>query len=192
MSTPGSSRSLSTADLGTLLFLGVVWGGAFLFLRIAAPEVGAMWAAEARLLIGAIVLAAVAGRRTLRVVRGRVIAFLVIGATFAAFPVMFISFASLTLPAGFTALLNAATPLFTALLGVAVLGQRLTRRAIVGLGIGVFAVFVLVGWSPLEHRPGHAPRRRRGPRRPSQLRGRRHVCPGEDPRRRRPRARHRR
>ena len=59
-----SSRSLSSLDLGALLFLGAVWGAAFLFLRIAAREVGPVWAAEARLVIGASVLAVLFGRRT--------------------------------------------------------------------------------------------------------------------------------
>jgi drug/metabolite transporter (DMT)-like permease len=145
-----SARRLSLVDLGSMLFLGAVWGAVFLFLRVAAPEVGAVWAAEIRLLIGATVLALVAGPRTLRAARGRVGAFLVVGALFAAVPFTLLSFASVTLPAGFTALLNAATPLFTAVVGVAFLGQRLAPRVGVGLALGVLAVVVLVGWSPLE------------------------------------------
>lgn len=147
------ARSLSPTDLGSLLFLGAVWGGAFLFLRIAAPEVGPVWAAEVRVLVGALVLAAVAGRRTLAVARGRIIAFVVVGGTFAAVPFSLIAFATLTLPAGFAALLNASTPLFTAVLGVLVLRQRLGAGVVAGLAIGVLAVLVLVGWSPLESGP---------------------------------------
>jgi hypothetical protein len=37
---PTVRRSLSLVDLGSLVFLGAVWGAAFLFLRIASPEVG--------------------------------------------------------------------------------------------------------------------------------------------------------
>jgi drug/metabolite transporter (DMT)-like permease len=141
---------LSIVDLGALLFLGAVWGAAFLFIRVAAPEVGAAWAAEFRLLIGATLLAIVAGPRTARAARGRVRGFLVVGALFAAVPFLLISFASLTLPAGFTALLNAATPLFTAAVGVAFMGQRVGPRVVAGLAFGVLAVIVLVGWSPLD------------------------------------------
>src|SRR5215213_5318086 len=54
-------RPLSSVDLASLLFLGAVWGAAFLFLRIAAPQVGPAWAAEIRLAIGAAVLVVVAG-----------------------------------------------------------------------------------------------------------------------------------
>ncbi len=146
-------RPLSIIDLGSLLFLGAVWGAAFLFLRIASPEVGPVWAAETRLAIGAGVLLVIFGRRTLRAARGRVPTFLVVGALFSALPFTLIAFATVTLPAGFTALLNAATPLFTAAIAVAFMGQRISSRVAAGLVVGVVAVILLVGWSPLEPGP---------------------------------------
>src|SRR6478735_2166159 len=149
-STSPGRRSLSIVDFGSLLFLGAVWGAAFLFLRIASPEVGPAWAAEIRLAIGAAVLVLVAGRATLRVARGRMTSFLVAGALFSAVPFTLIAVATVTLPAGFTSLLNAATPLFTAIIAVAFMGQRISARVAAGLAVGVVAVVVLVGWSPLE------------------------------------------
>ena len=143
-------RPLSIVDLGSLLFLGAVWGAVFLFMRVAAPEVGPVWAAEIRLAIGAALLLVFAGRRTLAVVRGRVTSFLIVGALFSAIPFTLISYATVTLPAGFTALLNAATPLFTAAIGVAFLGQKIGLRVGAGLGVGVVAVLVLVGWAPVD------------------------------------------
>jgi drug/metabolite transporter (DMT)-like permease len=151
--TSSSTRPVGLVDLGSILFLGSVWGGAFLFLHIAAPEVGAVWAAEIRVVIGAAILLAVAGRRTWAAARGRLVAFAVMGAAMSAIPFSLIAFSTLTLPAGLGALLNAATPLFTAMLGVAFLGQRLTVRALAGLGAGMAAVLVLVGWSPLDPGP---------------------------------------
>jgi len=121
-SIPATRRSLSIVDLTSLLFLGAVWGAAFLFLRIAAPQVGPAWAAEIRLAIGAAVLLIVAGPSTLRTARGRVTTFLIVGALFSAVPFTLIAIATVTLPAGFTSLLNAATPLFTAAIAVAFMG----------------------------------------------------------------------
>ena len=144
------ARALSIVDLGSLLFLGAVWGAVFLFMRIAAPEVGPVWAAEIRLAIGAALLVAVAGRRTLTAVRERFTGFLIVGALFSAVPFTLIAYATVTLSAGFTALLNAATPLFTAGIGVAVMGQRISWRVATGLAVGVVAVVELVGLSPLE------------------------------------------
>src|SRR6188508_702712 len=151
--TPPARRPLSIVDFASLLFLGAVWGAAFLFLRIAAPEVGPAWAAEIRLAIGAAVLLVFAGPATLRVARGRVTTFLVVGALFSAVPFTLIAIATVTLPAGFTALLNAATPLFTAAIAVGFMGQRISWRLGAGLVVGVVAVIVLVGWSPLEPAP---------------------------------------
>ncbi|HEX7346452.1 MAG TPA: DMT family transporter [Candidatus Limnocylindrales bacterium] len=145
-----ANRRLSLVDLGSLLYLGAVWGAVFLFMRIAAPQVGPVWAAEIRLVIGALVLLAFAGMRALPVIRGRVASFVVVGALFSALPFTFIAIATLTLPAGFAALLNAATPLFTATIGVAFLGNRVSARVLAGLMVGVIAVVVLVGWSPLD------------------------------------------
>ena len=143
-------RPLSLVDFGSLLFLGAVWGAAFLFTRIAAPQVGPAWAAEFRLAIGAAVLIAVAGRSTMRAANGRVTTFLIVGALFSAVPFTLIAFATVTLPAGFPALLNAATPLFTAAIAVGFMGQRVSSRVVAGLVVGVVAVITLVGWSPLE------------------------------------------
>ncbi len=147
---PADRRPLSIIDFASLLFLGAVWGAAFLFLRIAAPEIGPAWAAEIRLAVGAVALLAVAGPAMLRIARGRLITLLIVGALFSAVPGTLIAIATVTLPAGFTALLNAATPLFTAIIAVAFMGQRISARVATGLAVGVVAVVVLVGWSPLE------------------------------------------
>lgn len=149
----GAAPGISRIDFGLLLFLGAVWGGAFLFLRIASPQVGPLWAAEFRIGGAALILALLAGPRTWRAARGRLLPVAVVGATFSAIPFSLIAFSSLTLPAGFGALLNASTPLFTALVAAGWLGHRLGRRAMAGMAVGVVAVLVLVGWSPLPLGP---------------------------------------
>ena len=150
----GATGAVAPQDLGLLLFLGAVWGGAYLFMRVAAPQVGPLWTAEIRIGLAAIILLAVTGPRTWRTLRARALPMAAVGLTFSAIPFSLISFATLTLPAGLAALLNAATPIFTALVAAAFLGHRLTPRAVVGMGVGVVAVLVLVGWSPLPLEPG--------------------------------------
>jgi drug/metabolite transporter (DMT)-like permease len=145
----GATGAVAPQDLGLLLFLGAVWGGAYLFMRVAAPQVGPLWTAEIRIGLAAIILLAVTGPKTWRTMRSRALPMAAVGLTFSAVPFSLISFATLTLPAGLAALLNAATPIFTALVAAAFLGHRLTSRALLGMGVGVVAVLVLVGWSPL-------------------------------------------
>lgn len=151
--TTTTGTGISRSDLAILFYLGVVWGGAFLFLRVAAPQVGPLWAAEIRIGIAAIILLVVAGPRAWRAARGRLLKVAFVGATFSAIPFALFAFALLTLPASMGSLLNAATPIFTALVSAAWIGQQLTGRAMAGMAVGVLAVLVLVGWSPLPTGP---------------------------------------
>jgi drug/metabolite transporter (DMT)-like permease len=147
---PLRSRStLPSLDLVLLLLLGAIWGSAFLLSRIVSSEVGPAWAAEGRVAIAALVLAVPFGRSTVTAARGRMRQFLVIGATFAAIPFTLISFASLALPVATGTLLNGMTPVFTAIVAAAFLGERIRPRVGLGLAAGFAAVAVLVGWSPL-------------------------------------------
>ena len=43
-------------DLGRLLLLSALWGGSFLFMRIAAPVLGPIVVAESRVLIAGLAL----------------------------------------------------------------------------------------------------------------------------------------
>jgi drug/metabolite transporter (DMT)-like permease len=150
----GTTGGVSSQDLALLLFLGAVWGGAYLFMRVAAPQIGPLWTAEIRIALAALILLAVTGPRTWRTLRSHALPMAAVGLTFSAIPFSLISFATLTLPTGLAALLNAATPIFTALVAAAFIGHRLTLRAVAGMAAGVLAVAVLVGWSPLPMETG--------------------------------------
>lgn len=151
---PASRPPVAPTDLLILLFLGAVWGGAFLFFRIAGPEVGPVWAAEARVVIAALSLAVVGLPVARRTLAGRWRQVVVLGAFMSAIPFSLIAFATATLPTGLGALLNATAPLFTVLVGAAWVGDRVGSRTAVGLALGLFAVPVAVGFGPLELGPG--------------------------------------
>lgn len=137
-------------DLGTLLLLSALWGGSFLFMRIAAPVLGPVAVAELRVgLAGlALLLYALATRR-LPNLRPRRRQLLVIGAVNSALPFALIAAATLRLPASLAAILNATSPLFGALIAAVWLGEALGARKLAGLLLGVVGVGALVGWSPL-------------------------------------------
>ena len=96
-----------------------------------------------------------AGRDAVLTARGAVAlrphwrALLVLGAVNAALPFTLISAAELHLTASLAAVLNATVPMWAALLGVGMLGERLTAKRGAGLLLGVAGVGVLVGGSPL-------------------------------------------
>jgi drug/metabolite transporter (DMT)-like permease len=150
---PSTTSRVTGTDLTLLLYLGAVWGAAFLFFRVAAPEVGPVWAAELRVAVAGLVLALFTGRSAWAAARRQPWAFLIVGATFSAIPFTLLAFATLSLPASLASLLMATTPLFTALVSAAWLRQRVTKGVAVGLGVGFGAVVFLLGGSPIEFGP---------------------------------------
>lgn len=142
---PLASTRIGLADLGALVYLGAVWGAAFLFFRVASPEVGPVWTAEIRIALAGALIAAFIGPRRLLALRPHVRKLAVVGTFFSAIPFTLLAFATLTLPGSLASLLMATTPLFTAMIAMAWLGQRPTVRVIAGLAIGFGAVAVLLG-----------------------------------------------
>lgn len=134
----------------TLVFLGAVFGSSFLFMRVAAPEVGPVAVAEGRVVVATVLLAMVAGRPALRTVAANWRGFAVLGFFNVAVPFTLISFAEVSITASLAALLNATVPMFAAIVGAIWLGQPLTRERIAGIGLGFAGVGLLVGWSPVE------------------------------------------
>ena len=142
---PLTSNRIGLPDLGALVYLGAVWGAAFLFFRVASPEVGPVWTAEIRIALAGGLIALFIGPRRLLALRPHVGKLVIVGTTFSAIPFTMLAFATLTLPGSLASLLMATTPLFTAMIGLAWLGQRPTARMVAGLAIGFGAVAVLLG-----------------------------------------------
>jgi drug/metabolite transporter (DMT)-like permease len=141
-------------DAGMLLLLAALWGPSFLFIRIAVPTLGPVALMEFRVLLAAVapVLYAVTFAR-LPALRALWKAYLVLGGVNAALPFTLIALAELRLPSSLAAILNATTPLFTAIVAALWLHERLTMKKVMGLIIGVVGVGILVGWGPLSLNP---------------------------------------
>lgn len=148
MSADQRSHATTPADAAIILTLATLWGGSYLFIRVAVPGFGPASLVLARVILGAILLFAYARatRRplVLRPYAGRLI---VLGFLNAAFPYLLISAAELHLTASFAALLGATVPLFAATFSAAWLGERLTRARITGVLAGLIGVGIMVGWS---------------------------------------------
>ncbi|MCL6602023.1 MAG: DMT family transporter [Paenibacillus sp.] len=137
-------------DLVTLISLALIWGASFLFMRIASPAFGPVFTTELRVSLAAVTLLAYAAirRRKLGILRHWK-AFLVLGAVNAALPFTLICMAELHLSASLAAILNATTPMFTALAAWGMGQGRPGWSKSIGLIIGLGGVAVLVGWSPI-------------------------------------------
>ena len=138
------------SDVGRLLALAAIWGASFIFIRVLAPVLGPVLTVTSRVLIGGAVLVGYC----------RVIGFdtglsrhwrqyVVIGIVNSTLPFMLFAFAALHLPASYSVILNSTSPLFTALLAVPLLGERLTRAKIAGLAAGAAGVVLVSRAGPV-------------------------------------------
>jgi drug/metabolite transporter (DMT)-like permease len=139
------------SDLLRLLTLAAIWGASFLFMRILAPVLGALWTAQLRVAIAGIAMLAfmLMTKQAMQVGRHWQ-SYLVLGVFSSALPFVLFAYAALTLPSGYSAILNATSPLWGALLGAALLGEKLSARKIAGLLIGVVGVACLVRLGPVQ------------------------------------------
>lgn len=133
-----------------LLMLAAIWGASFLFMRMAAPEMGVVWTAEIRVGVAALALLIyLACTKQALAWREHQREYWVIGVLGSALPFSLYAFAALHLPAGYSAIVNSTSPLWSALLGVLFWGERLSWRAVFGLLCGVVGVGFLVQLGPL-------------------------------------------
>lgn len=137
---------MSAADLAKLVFLSAIWGGSFIFLRVAAPEAGPLLTATLRTTLAAIALMAFAmGTRVRMDWRANLKPFAVVGLFAVVIPFSCFSFAALHLPASHSAVLNSTAPLFGAVFSMIWLAERLTMQKLAGLLLGIAGVAILVG-----------------------------------------------
>lgn len=131
-------------DATELVALAAIWGASFLFMRMAAPEFGAFALVAVRVGLAALVLLPLllwqghwgALRRHWRGIA-------VVGVLNSALPFAGFTLAALALSAGLSAIFNATTPLWAALIAWAWLHDRPTATRSVGLALGFAGVLAL-------------------------------------------------
>lgn len=147
---------MKKSDLACLLALASLWGASYLFMRIGAGEFGAatmagLRAAGATLLL----LPLLAARRDggLGAMRRHWKPIALVGITNSALPFVLFAFAAVSINASLSAIFNAATPLYAAIIGRLWLGERIGRQRMLGLALGFAGVFWLV-WDSASVKAG--------------------------------------
>lgn len=137
-----------------LILLAALWGGSFLFLRVAAPVLGALPTTFVRVLLGAggLALLLVALRLRPRF-GGKLAATLALGVVNSGIPFLMFALAARSLPAGYSAILNATTPLMGVLIGALAFGERITAARVGGMVLGMAGVAVLAQAGPVALTP---------------------------------------
>lgn len=141
---------MQITDCIQLLILSALWGGSFLFLRMAAPVLGPVWLIEFRVLLAGLALLPLLIRQNhWGEVRRRWLPLVIVGWINSALPFLFLAFASLSLPAGFTSILNATSPLFGTIVAAVWLKIKPSINQLIGFVLGFVGVFVLTGWKAI-------------------------------------------
>lgn len=138
---------MGPVEFAALIVLGALWGASFLLIRVGVPDFGPVALVGVRLAIASSIVLAYAratGYALPRMQDWR--RWIVVGAINTALPFVLFSVAELRVTASLGSILNATTPFFAAVLGVAWLGQRLARGRVVGLLVGLLGVVLVVGW----------------------------------------------
>jgi drug/metabolite transporter (DMT)-like permease len=140
---------LRPADYARLVTLAALWGASYLFMRVAEPHVGSVAMVEGRTLVaGAMLVAFAAATRQSIAFRRFWKHYLFIGAVAVAIPITLIGFALRDIDASTAAILNATSPLFSAVIASLWIHERLTVPKVTGIALCIAGIAVLVGWTP--------------------------------------------
>ncbi|MFJ3045955.1 DMT family transporter [Herbaspirillum chlorophenolicum] len=142
---------MSSSNIARLFLLAAIWGTSFMLMRIAAPVLGPMLTTFGRASLATLALLAFARSRGVPLQwRRNWQPYLVIGIANTALPFSLFAWSALYIPSSYMATMNSLAPVFTALFGFLLLGERLTAVRMASFVLGLFGVGVLVGVGPMR------------------------------------------
>ncbi len=130
-----------------LALLALIWGWSFLFIKVAVAGMTPTAVAAARIALGALVMGAILRARGERLPRTTAMwrHFTVMGVVHSALPFTLLAWGEERITSALTAVLNASTALFAAMMAALLLGERLRRSQLAGLGLGFLGVALAAG-----------------------------------------------
>lgn len=148
MATAVTRRADGPGWLAPFVLVSAIWGGSFLFIKVAVGALHPAYVAGGRVWLGAATLLLVVACLRLRLPRGAAVwGHLSVTAVFAnAVPFLLFAYAEQQVSSIVAGLWNATVPVLTTLVAWAVVRvERPTGRALLGLPVGVLGVAVLLG-----------------------------------------------
>lgn len=139
---------MTARQIGLLVLLGAIWGAAFMFIKIIVADVAPATLVAVRIAITAIILYGV--MRVTRVALPRDTRawkdFYIIGMVGLVVPFLLIGWGQRLIPSSTTSILGATTPLFTAIVNIALRrDDKITVERLIGLLIGFAGVVIAIG-----------------------------------------------
>ena len=137
-------------DLVRMLSLAGIWGASFLFMRIIAPVLGTIPTAFFRVSIAATGLVVILALMRVRWdFGGKLKVILILGVINSGVPATLYSVAAQVLPAGYSSIFNATTPLMGVLIGGLFFSEKLTLTKMAGVFLGLLGVGILTRAGPV-------------------------------------------
>jgi drug/metabolite transporter (DMT)-like permease len=141
---------VNPVDIFRLLSLAAIWGASFLFMRIIAPVIGSIPTAFFRVSIAAVGLLVILGlMRISWDFKGKLKTVMLLGVINSGIPATLYSVAAQVLPAGYSAIFNATTPLMGVLIGGLFFHEKLTAAKLGGVLLGLMGVGILTRAGPV-------------------------------------------
>ena len=137
-----------------LIFIAAIWGASHVLVRIAVPELGPVFTAFLRMVIGASTLTLFQWSKGIPFSfqkNWRI--YLIVGIFYVTVPITLFALASVLLPSAYLVILNATTPLFTAIFSAWILMEAFSTRKIMSLILGLSGVALLKEFGVLENNP---------------------------------------
>ena len=128
-----------------LILLGAIWGSAFIFIKIAAPEFGAVALVQARLVIASLIFIPVLLRKKyINLLKPIWKHSMLLAVTNNAIPFTMFSLASFGSDSNMLAILNATTAFNTMIIAYFWLNEDVSLKQLCGLILGFIGVVILV------------------------------------------------
>ncbi|WLG91828.1 DMT family transporter [Pseudomonas cucumis] len=141
---------MNPVDIMRMLSLAAIWGASFLFMRVIAPVIGTIPTAFFRVSIAAVGLLVILGlMRISWDFKGKLKTVMMLGVINSGIPATLYSVAAQVLPAGYSAIFNATTPLMGVLIGGLFFHEKLTAAKLGGVFLGLFGVGILTRAGPV-------------------------------------------
>jgi len=134
-----------TKPIIELPLLAAIWGASFIFMKIGSPEFGPILFMAMRTLVASLFLIPLLFiNKKQSALSGRWHKIFIVGTLNTALPFVLFGWATLTLSAGNTSVLNGTTPMFGALVAYFWLKDKLSFSAAIGIFLGFLGVYLLM------------------------------------------------
>ncbi|MEG9302680.1 DMT family transporter [Psychrobacter celer] len=140
---------MSKRDLIIFITLSFMWSLSFVFYRIGVPEFGSLAFASLRVIFAGLVMLAfvMVNKKNRDGLRYHWQLLALVGIFSAALPFVLFSFSAQSVNAGVLAVLNASVPMMSGFIASTFFKDRLSKRQVLGLIIGVIGVAILMSES---------------------------------------------